>query len=80
MLVAAALKNRTCFRDRQVLDMQAFRNVEDRFSFRTGVPRVPRLHRVAAVYGPNGSGKSRLVEGLAFAQWFVVNSSKDQQA
>ncbi len=80
MLVAFALTNRACFRDRQELSMEAVRGTSDAFAFDTGVRPAPRLNRVAALYGPNGSGKSRFVDGLAFAQHFVLNSSKGGQA
>ncbi|MCY3971142.1 MAG: ATP-binding protein [Acidobacteria bacterium] len=80
MLVAFALTNRACFRDRQELSMEAVGRTADRFAFGTGVRQAPRLNRVAAIYGPNGGGKSRLVQGLAFAREFVLNSSKEGQA
>ena len=80
MLVAFSLTNSACFRDRHELSMEAVKGTTDRFAFDTDVRQAPRLNRVAAVYGPNGSGKSRFVEGLRFAQDFVLNSSKESQA
>ena len=60
--------------------MEAVKGTADRFAFDTDVRQAPRLNRVAAIYGPNGSGKSRFVEGLDFAQTFVLNSSRENQA
>ena len=60
--------------------MEAVKGTADRFAFDTDVRQAPRLNRVAAIYGPNGSGKSRFVEGLDFAQTFVLNSSRESQA
>ena len=80
MLVAFSITNRACFRDQQELSMEAVKGTADRFAFDTDVRQAPRLNRVAAIYGPNGSGKSRFVEGLDFAQTFVLNSSRENQA
>ncbi len=80
MLVAFALTNSSCFRDRQELSMEAVGGTGGAFAFDSGVRYAPRLNRVAAIYGPNGSGKSRLVDGLTFAQHFVLDSSKGRQA
>lgn len=80
MLVAFALGNYTCYRDRQELSAEAVARTDDASAFDTGVRRFPRLNRVSAIYGPNGSGKSRFVQGLAFARSFVVRSSKESQA
>lgn len=60
--------------------MEAVKGTTDRFAFDTGLRQAPRLNRVAAIYGPNGSGKSRFVEGIRFAQDFVLGSSKESQA
>ena len=82
MLVAFAMTNYTCFRDRQELSMEAVRRAsrEDTCAFSTGIRRFPRLNRVSAIYGPNGSGKSRFVEGLDFARNFVIGSSREGQS
>ena len=80
MLVAFALKNHACFRDRQELSMEATTTSDDTFAFDTGVRRAPRLHRSSVIYGANGSGKSRLLQGLAYARSFVAGSSKDRHA
>ena len=80
MLVAFSITNRACFRDQQELSMEAVKGTADHFAFDTDVRQAPRLNRVAAIYGPNGSGKSRFVEGLDFAQTFVLNSSRENQA
>ena len=82
MLVAFAMTNYACFRDRQELSMEAAVRSprDDTYAFRTGVRRFPRLNRISALYGPNGSGKSRFVQGLDFAQSFVVGSSRESQA
>ena len=80
MLVAFALKNHACFRDRQELSMEATTTSDDTFAFDTGVRRAPRLHRSSVIYGANGSGKSRLLQGLAYARAFVAGSSKDRHA
>ena len=80
MLVAFSLTNRACFRDQQELSMEAVKGTADRFAFDTDVKQAPRLNRVAALYGPNGSGKSLFVEGLRFARYFVLSSSRESQA
>ena len=82
MLVAFAMTNYACFRDRQELSMEATARAsrEDDYAFRTGIRRFPRLNRISAIYGPNGSGKSRFVQGLDFAQTFVVGSARERQA
>ena len=82
MLVAFAMTNYACFRDRQELSMEAAvrSSGDDAYAFSTGIRRFPRLNRISAVYGPNGSGKSRFVQGLDFAQTFVVGSSRESQA
>ncbi len=81
MLVSFAITNHTCFRDRAELSLVAAGAVrdDDRYTFGTAVRRHPRLNRVTAIYGPNGSGKSRLVQGLAFAQFFVLESAQGGQ-
>ena len=81
MLVAFAMTNYACFRDRQELSMEAtVRSSRDgAYVFGTGIRRFPRLNRISAIYGPNGSGKSRFVQGLDFAQTFVVGSSRESQ-
>ena len=80
MLVAFALGNYTCYRDRQEFSAEAVARTDAASAFDTGVRRFPRLNRVSAIYGPNGSGKSRFVQGLAFARSFLVRSSKESQA
>ena len=82
MLVAFAMTNYTCFRDRQELSMEAVPRAsrDNTYAFSTGIRRFPRLNRVSAIYGPNGSGKSRFVEGLDFARNFVIGSSREGQS
>ncbi len=80
MLISFAVTNYACFKDRQELTLAPPRKTDDdEFSFDTGVPRVPRLHRAAALYGANASGKSRLIQALAFVDSFVIGSSKRRQ-
>lgn len=79
MLVAFAIANYTCYRDRQEFSAEAVGRTDDAWAFDTGVRRSPRLNRVSAIYGANGSGKSRFVQALAFAKSFVVGSSKESQ-
>lgn len=80
MLVAFALENYTCFRDRQELNFQAVSRASDLHAFDSGCPQAPRLNRVTAVYGPNGSGKSRLLQALAAARHLVVHSLNGREA
>ena len=82
MLVAFAMTNYTCFRDRQELSMEAVVRAsrDDTCAFPTGTRRFPRLNRISAIYGPNGSGKSRFVQGLHFARTFVLGSSRESQS
>ena len=82
MLVAFAMTNYTCFRDRQELSMEAVARSsgDDTYAFPTGTRRFPRLNRVSAIYGPNGSGKSRFIRGLEFVQGFVIGSSRESQS
>lgn len=82
MLVAFAMTNYTCFRDRQELSMEATGRAsrDDSYAFSTGTRRYPRLNRISAIYGPNGSGKSRFIRGLDFVQDFIIGSSRESQS
>ena len=82
MLVAFAMTNYTCFRDRQELNMEAVPRAsrDDTYAFPTGTRRFPRLNRISAIYGPNGSGKSRFVKGLGYVRDFVLGSSNESQS
>ncbi len=80
MLISFAVTNYACFKDHQELTLVPPRKTDDdEFSFDTGVRRIPRLHRAAALYGANASGKSRLIQALAFVRSFVIGSSKRRQ-
>lgn len=80
MFISFAVTNYACFKDRQELTLVPPRKTEDdEFSFDTGVRRIPRLHRAAALYGANASGKSQLIRALKFVQSFVTGSSKRRQ-
>ncbi len=80
MLISFAVTNYACFKDHQELTLVPPRKTDDdEFSFDTGLRRVPRLHRAAALYGANASGKSRLIQALAFVRSFVIGSSKTRQ-
>ena len=79
MLVAFAVENYTCFRDRQELSAEAVTKASHLHAFESGCPLAPRLNRVTAVYGPNGSGKSRLLQALLLARDFVVHSAQGGQ-
>ena len=82
MLVAFAMTNYTCFRDRQELSMEAVARSsgDDTCAFPTGIRRFPRLNRISAIYGPNGSGKSRFIQGLEFVRTFIIDSSRESQS
>ena len=80
MLVAFALENYTCFRDRQELNLQAVSRASDLHAFDSGCPQAPRLNRVTAIYGPNGSGKSRLLQAVEEARDFVLHSLDSREA
>lgn len=80
MLIAFAVTNYACFRDRQELSAQALTRTSDLFAFDSNCGRAPRLNRVTAIYGPNGSGKSRLLLGLMFVKNFVVRSATGSQS
>ncbi len=81
VLISFAVTNYACFKERQELTLEPPRKTEDdEFSFDTGVKRIPRLHRAAALYGANASGKTRFVEALGFVKRFVIDSSKRRQA
>lgn len=80
MLIAFAVTNYACFRDRQELSAQALTRTSDLFAFDSDCSRAPRLNRVTAIYGPNGSGKSRLLLGLMFVKNFVVRSATSSQS
>jgi len=80
VLISFAVTNYACFKERQELTLAPPRKTDDdEFSFDTGVRRVPRLHRTAALYGANASGKSRLIRALAFVDSFVIGSSARRQ-
>ncbi len=79
MLVAFALENYACFRDRQEVNTHAIPRTSDVHAFSSDCPQAPRLNRVTAIYGPNGSGKSRLLNALMIARQLVLGSAKDRQ-
>ena len=79
MLIAFAVTNYACFRERQELSAQALTRAIDQYAFDSGCARAPRLNRVTAIYGPNGSGKSRLLLALMFVKNFVVRSATGSQ-
>lgn len=79
MLVSFALRNYTCFRDRQELSLQATPRSSEVHAFDTGCPQAPRLNRVTAIYGPNGTGKTSLVRALMAVRQLVLGSWRDRQ-
>lgn len=79
MLVAFALENYTCFRDRHELNVQALPHTSDLHAFDSTCIQAPRLNRVTAIYGPNGTGKSRLLGALMLVRHLVIGSAKDSQ-
>ena len=53
VLISFAVTNYACFKDRQELTLVPLRKTDDdEFAFDTGVRRVPRLHRAAALSRP----------------------------
>lgn len=75
MLVAFALTNYACFRDRQVLSLEAVPRTSTLHAFQSGCRQAPLLNRVSAIYGPNGTGKSRLVRALMFVRDLLLGSA-----
>lgn len=80
MLVAFALQNYACFRDRHELSAEAVGKASRLHAFDSGCPQAPRLNRMSAIYGPNGSGKSRLLRALMFVRQFVLQSASGGQS
>ena len=79
MLVSFALRNYTCFRDRQELSLHSTPRSSEVHAFDTGCPQAPRLNRVTAIYGPNGTGKTSLVRALMAVRQLILGSWRDRQ-
>jgi AAA15 family ATPase/GTPase len=77
MLLRFSVSNFLSLRDRQELSMVASKLKGDT----QGLIESPLLRNVrilpaAIIYGPNGSGKSNILNSLAFARRFVINSHR----
>ncbi len=82
MLVLFSLKNFRTFKEKVTLSMVASnydkvtRESDNVYDYQT---HGLRLLKSAVIYGANASGKSKIVEGLGFMSYFVINSSKESQ-
>jgi len=82
MLIEFSATNFRSLRETQTLSMAAsgyFKEMEERNTFDTGMKRLPRLLRSAAIYGPNASGKSNLILALSFVRFMILSSAKKIQ-
>lgn len=66
MLVDFTFENFKCYRDQQAFSMRRYN--------RSGYAPFDDVSTVTAIYGANASGKSSLLEAMAFAARFAVNS------
>jgi AAA15 family ATPase/GTPase len=78
MLIEFRVGNYRSFRDAATLSMVATKTTGPEESVRQqgGMP----VSTVAAVYGANASGKSNLIDALALARSFVLDSAREGQA
>lgn len=82
MLLQFSIRNFRTFKEKATLSLFASNYDKDTreedniyFDEKYGL----RLLKSAVVYGANASGKSKLFDALAFARYFIINSSKESQ-
>jgi AAA15 family ATPase/GTPase len=82
MLLQFSMSNYRCFKEEIKLSMIAS-NYDKSTREAENVVYLPefdlRLLKSAVVYGANASGKTKLIEGMAFMKYFILQSSKESQ-
>ena len=80
MLLEFRVRNFLSFRDEAVFSMVASSDTQfaDTHTLTTGLDKLPRVVRTAAIYGANASGKSNIIKALQFMQSMVLTSSQVQ--
>ena len=80
MLLEFRVRNFRSFREEAVLSMAASADMQfaDTHTLATGMDKLPRIVRTAAIYGANASGKSNIIKALQFMQSMVLTSSQVQ--
>jgi uncharacterized protein len=80
MLLEFRVRNFRSFREEAVFSMAA--SADSQFvathTLSTGLDKLPRVVRAAAIYGANASGKSNLIKAMQFMQLMVLTSSQVQ--
>lgn len=80
MLLEFRVRNFRSFREEAVFNMAASSDTQlfETHTLATGLDKLPRVVRTAAVYGANASGKSNLIKAIQFMQSMVLTSSQVQ--
>lgn len=80
MLLEFRVRNFRSFREEAVFSMAASSDMRfaDTHTLTTGLDKLPRVVRTAAIYGANASGKSNIIKALQFMQSMVLTSSQVQ--
>lgn len=80
MLLEFRVRNFRSFREEAVFNMAASSDTQflETHTLATGLDKLPRVVRTAAVYGANASGKSNLIKAMQFMQSMVLTSSQVQ--
>lgn len=80
MLLEFRIRNFRSFREEAVFSMAASSDMQfaDTHTLTTGLDKLPRVVRTAAIYGANASGKSNIIKALQFMQSMVLTSSQVQ--
>ncbi len=80
MLLEFRIRNFRSFREEAVFSMAASSDMQfaDTHTLMTGLDKLPRVVRTAAIYGANASGKSNIIKALQFMQSMVLTSSQVQ--
>jgi AAA15 family ATPase/GTPase len=80
MLLEFRVRNFRSFREEAAFSMAASPDMQfaATHTLATGLDKLPRIVRTAAVYGANASGKSNIIKALQFMQSMVLTSSQVQ--
>src|SRR5688500_16102760 len=78
MIHVFSAKNFHSFKNEVTIDFRVDENAPKEVAYCTSVIGI-RLSLVQAVMGPNASGKTTALRALAFLQWFLVKSLKQDR-
>lgn len=79
MLIEFRTENYRSIKDELVFSMLANNRIRTNKDNVTNVERY-NLLKSAVIYGANASGKTNILEAIAYARFFIINSSKEKQA